>query len=331
MNSNIHDAKPAKKKTIQKNASVFSLNKIDANCLSLDQTLNNKEPEQNKLPSSALDKKPDASISLAFSREDEKCRLVGRDHFGQLYVQKPFYPEGPEVCHVVIVHPPGGVVGGDRLEIASRVGAAANVQITTPGAAKWYKANGHVSHQNVQLDVKAGGALEWLPQETIFFDNAEVELDHTVTLAKDSSYIGCEIFCFGRTAFGESFNGGRIRQKVNIRCDGKLIWYEQLNLAGGGMAMKSPLVLADKTVCATLIAVSDRTHTSELINTLREDADKLANGVGHLGVSQVKSVLVARYLGDSSEIARQIMLRIWGILRPAMLGRKAEVPRMWNT
>ncbi len=326
MHSNIHNKKPAEEK-----ASVFSLSKIEANRLPPDQALNNKEQEQNKPVFPTLNKKPDASLSLAFSKEDGKCRLVGRDHFGQLYVQKPFYPEGPEVCHVVIVHPPGGVVGGDKLEIASRVGAAANVQITTPGAAKWYKANGHVSYQNVQLKVEAGGTLEWLPQETIFFDNAEVELDHTVALAKDSSYISCEIFCFGRTAFGESFNGGRIRQKVNIRRDGKLIWYEQLNLAGGGMAMKSPLVLAEKTVCATLIAVNDTSHTNELINTLREDASRLANGAGHLGVSQVKSVLVARYLGDSSEVARQIMLKIWGILRPAMLGRKAEVPRMWNT
>lgn len=320
-----------KKEQSEQNVPAYSSNNISQSHLSQDQEFNNKEREQNKSELAALDKNPDASISLVFRKEEGKCRLVARDHFGQLCVQKPFYPEGPEVCHVVIVHPPGGVVGGDRLEIASHVGDAANVQITTPGAAKWYKANGHVSYQNVHLDVKTGGTLEWLPQETIFFDNAQVELDHNVTLAKDSTYVGCEIFCFGRTAFGESFNGGRIRQKVNIRRDDKLIWHEQLNLAGGSMAMKSPLVLAGKTVCATLIVVSDTVFSNQLINSLREDSSMIANGVGHLGVSQLKSVLVARYLGDSSEIARKIMMEIWGALRPALLGRKAEVPRMWNT
>lgn len=326
MYSNIH-----KKKISEQNSLVPPMNKLSTAHISQDSKRDNKSQQQHNLVFSTTDTKPDASISLAFRKEEGKCRLVGRDHFGQLYVQKPFYPEGPEVCHVVIVHPPGGVVGGDRLEISSYADTDANVQITTPGAAKWYKANGHVSYQRVQLDIKTGGSLEWLPQETIFFDHAHVELDHNVTLAKNSTYIGCEIFCFGRTAFGESFTDGRIRQQVNISRDDKLIWHEQLNLVGGSDGTRSPLILAGKTVCATLIAVSDKTPSNDLIQTLREDASTIANGSGYVGISQVKSVLVARYLGDTSEVARKVMLKIWHNLRPALLGRKAEVPRMWNT
>jgi urease accessory protein len=93
--------------------------------------------------------------------------------------------------------------------------------------------------------------------------------------------------------------------------------------------MKSPLVLAGKTVCATLIAVGEIVPGA-LIDSMREDAGKMANG-GIVGVSQFKPVVVARYLGDSSEIARRMMLHIWGALRPVMLRRKAIVPRMWNT
>lgn len=292
--------------------------------------------KKTNIPSTALSgasvkQHPDAQLSLRFENDNGRTRLARRDHFGQLYVQKPFYPEGPEVCHVVLVHPPGGVVGGDWLEISQHVGAASMVQTTTPGAAKWYKANGHISHQNICLNVEAGGTLEWLPQETIFFDQAQVDLEHTVTLAQNTTYIGCEILCFGRTAYGESFNKGLIRQRMNIRRNNKLIWHEQLQLAGGSQAMKSPLILADKTVCATLIAVSDKVNANLRINTLREDASKIANGIGQLGISQTKSVLVARYLGDSSEVARNIMMTIWGGLRPAFIDRKAEVPRMWNT
>lgn len=274
---------------------------------------------------------PDARLSLEFDIDHGRTRLARRDHFGQLYVQKPFYPEGPDVCHVVLVHPPGGVVGGDWLEINQHIGASSMVQITTPGAAKWYKANGHISHQNIILNVEAGGTLEWLPQETIFFDQAQVELDHTVTLAQDATYIGCEILCFGRTAHGESFNKGLIRQRMNIRRNNKLIWHEQLQLGGGSQAMKSQLILADKTVCATLIAASDTGCSDLLINTLREDAGNIVSGFGQLGISQTKSVIVARYLGNSSEIARNVMMSIWGGLRPALIGREAEVPRMWNT
>ncbi|MDC8445558.1 MAG: urease accessory protein UreD [Nitrosomonas sp.] len=277
------------------------------------------------------DKKPDASIMLTFDKDAGKSRLALRQHFGQLYVQKPFYPEGPEVCHVVLVHPPGGVVGGDRLEITNHVGPNANVQVTTPGAAKWYRSNGHVSYQNVTLDVKTGGAMEWLPQETIFFDDAQVELVQNVNLETKSTYIGCEIFCFGRTAHGESFNSGRIRQKFSIRRDNQLIWYEQLNLLGGDKAMRSSQILANKTVCATLLAVSDSIHSSDLINALRSQVADVDHGAGMLGVSQIKSVIVARYLGNSSEVARAVMLRLWDVLRPALLGRVAEVPRMWNT
>jgi urease accessory protein len=263
-----------------------------------------------------------ARLSLGFSEDRGTTRLVDRDHFGPLLVQKPLYPEGREVCHAVIIHPPGGVVGGDELEIRAEVRAGAQVQITTPGAAKWYKANGHVSHQNIRLNVGAGGSLEWVPQETIFFDNADLVLDHEVRLEKGASYIGCEILCFGRTASGESFSGGRIRQRTRIYREGKLIWLEQIRLFGG-----SP---AGRTVCATLISTG-KAIPRELIESAREGAESIAGDASRVGVSQLKSAVVARYLGDSSETARRVMLHVWGLFRPAMLGRAAIVPRMWNT
>jgi urease accessory protein len=271
-----------------------------------------------------------ARLSLRFAEDGGVTRLTDRNHFGPLLVQKPLYPEGREVCQVVIVHPPGGVVGGDELEITAKAGASAKVQITTPGAAKWYKANGHVSRQNIRLEVGAGGVLEWVPQETIFFDDVNVALDHQVLLEKDASYIGCEILCFGRTASGESFTKGQIAQRISIRRDDKLIWFEQLRLAGGSPAMKSSLILAGNTVCATLIAVG-KAVPAAVLDAAREGAGAIANGTGHLGISQLKSIVVARYLGDSSETARQVMLHVWGLLRPAMIGRQAVVPRLWNT
>ena len=271
-----------------------------------------------------------ARLTLGFADDAGTTRLIERSHFGPLRVQKPLYPEGHQVCHAIVVHPPGGVVGGDQLSITANVAENARAFITTPGAAKWYKANGQVSRQEVALQVAAQASLEWLPQETIFFDEAQVDLHHTVSLGKDASYIGGEILCFGRTASGESFNSGRIAQRTSIRREGKLIWFEQGALIGGSASIQSPLGLAGCTVCATMITVG-KTLPAALIQAIREDTAALADDGFRFGVSQLKSVFVARYLGNSSELAKRLMIDAWKKLRPELTGREAVVPRIWNT
>ncbi|WP_350133385.1 urease accessory protein UreD [Nitrosomonas sp.] len=271
-----------------------------------------------------------ARLSLKFAAIDDTTRLVERDHFGPLLVQKPLYPEGRKVCHAVIIHPPGGIVGGDQLEIIADAEAFAKVQITTPGASKWYKANGHTSQQKIRIRVKKGASLEWVPQETIFYNHTDVSVDHQITLEDDAVYIGCEILCFGRTAFGETFSDGQIKQRTSIQRNGKIIWLEQIRLRGEDAAMNGPLALSGKTVCATLL-LTGKTIPQPLLDLAREEAEKTANGAGQVGISQLKAVTVARYLGDSSEVARHVMLRIWGLLRPELTGCAAIVPRMWST
>lgn len=271
-----------------------------------------------------------AKLSLKFVEIDATTRLVERDQFGPLLVQKPLYPEGRKVCHVVIIHPPGGVVGGDQLEISTQVGASANAQITTPGATKWYKANGHTSQQKIRINVNKGGSLEWVPQETIFYNHANVEIDHQVTLEDDAVYVGCEILCFGRTASGETFDQGQIKQRTSIRRNNKLIWLEQIRLLGESAAMSGSLALSGKTVCASLI-LTGKTIPQPLIDLAREEAERITSGVGQIGISQLKSIVVVRYLGNSSEVARHVMLRVWGLFRPEIIGCAAIVPRMWST
>lgn len=271
-----------------------------------------------------------ARLTLGFADDAGTTRLIERSHFGPLRVQKALYPEGPRICHGIIVHPPGGVVGGDQLAIAAQVGPSAHAFLTTPGAAKWYKANGRVSQQDIDLQVQDGATLEWLPQETIFFDAADVALRQSVALGRESVYIGCDILCFGRTASGESFNTGKLSQRTSIRREGRLIWFEQGSLSGGSAAMHSQLGLQGYTVCATLIACG-KALPAESLNAMREDAAMQAGGIGGFGVTQMKSVLVARYLGHASETAKAVMTAVWRHVRPGVTGHAAVVPRIWNT
>ena len=264
-----------------------------------------------------------ASLQLRFAADADGAttRLTGRAHAGPLRVQKALYPEGARTCHVIVVHPPGGVVGGDQLEIGMRLGAGSRVFATTPGAAKWYRAQAGAARQEVRLQAGEGAALEWLPQESIFYDGARVELGHEVELGAQACYIGSEILCFGRRAMGEAFTRGHVVQRTRIRQAGRLVWHEQGRLDLEGIA--SPLGMGGRSVCATLLAVG-RPLPAPALAALRAEVPGLA-------LSQVKSVLVARHLGDDSERARGAMLRVWQAVRPHLLGVEARPPRIWNT
>jgi len=268
-----------------------------------------------------------AHLRLGFVHGANGTRLAERIHTGPLRVQKPLYPEGPQVCHAVLVHPPGGVVGGDALEIGIVAGAGSHALLTTPGAGKWYRANGRPSRQDVRIDIKANAAVEWLPQETLFYRDAQVELTHAVRLAENARYLGSEILCFGRTASGEVFEEGSVRQTGTIHRAGELVWHEEGQVDGAGPFMHSPFGLGGNTVCATLIACGLALDASQVAQ-LRQETDSPA---GHSGVTQLPKIVVVRHLGRSSEAARAVLLAAWRRLRPALLGREAAVPRLWNT
>jgi urease accessory protein len=230
----------------------------------------------------------------------------------------------------VIVHPPGGVVGGDELRVQAELENGARALLSTPGAAKWYRANGHISKQQLKLQLAPSAVVEWLPQETIFFNGADVVLDSEIALEADAQYLGCEILCFGRTAHGERFTHGRLRQRLMITRDDKPIWFEQGDLKADSRMMTSPLGLAGYTVCATLIVAGANAPAAGCLDEVRARCEPIAVE-GQFGASQLKSVVVVRYLCNSSEVARELMLTAWSVLRPALLGQVAHVPRIWNT
>jgi urease accessory protein len=242
-----------------------------------------------------------AHLSLQFRRDGPRTLLAERRSEGPLVVQKPLYPEGPERCHAIVVHPPGGIAGGDELVLQARSASNAQALLTTPGAAKWYRSAGAWARQAFSFDVE--GSLEWLPRETIVFDGALADLRCEVNLGPEARYVGWDVVCLQR------FKRGRIRTETRITHEGRMLFIEKGEIEGGGRLMRSPAGLGGREVFGTFVATS---------------AEKIS--VDGVATTHLPGLLVARYLGDSSEEALRAFTRLWKALRPM-----AVEPRIWST
>lgn len=267
-----------------------------------------------------------ATLDLAFARRGSRTVLVHSRHFGPLRIQKPLYPEGDAVCHAIVLHPPAGIVGGDTLDIAVEVGAGAHALLTTPGAGKWYRSGGRPAAMTQTLRVAAGAICEWLPQEAIIFDGAEATMTTHIELETGTRFIGAEMCCFGRTGSGERFTQGRYSSHTRIRVDGRPVWLERGRVDGGGALLDSPVGLAGQPVTGTLWIVGP-----EVDEALRDACRAIEPSVGDGAVTLLPGVLVARWLGPACEPGREWFSRLWACVRPALTGRDAATPRIWNT
>ena len=264
-----------------------------------------------------------AELELGYGRDGETTRPTLRRHKGPLRVQKHLYGEGPEVCQHIIVHPPGGIAGGDRLDIAATVGASAWAQLTSPGAAKWYRAKGP-AYQRLELKVRAGATLEWLPQETIVYCGAQAELSTRIELEGDARLCYWDMVALGRPASGERFNTGHFQAHLDIRRDGQLLWHERQRICGDDGLLDSPIGLAGQPVFATLLISGE--IDADLLERCRM-IPSLVRG----DLSQLPGLLVARCLASEALHARAWLIDLWRLLRPVLLGRAAVPPRIWST
>ena len=274
----------------------------------------------------AVDPRWDARLALAFERIGERSVMTHREHRGPLVVQKPLYPEGPGVCQCVIVHPPAGIAGGDRLSLDVAVGRDAFAQLTTPGATKWYRSAGSSASQSLQVRIDEGATLEWLPQGTIVYDGAIARSETRIDLAHTSTFIAAEIVSLGRRASGERFRCGQWRQCFDIVREGALIWSERGVLDPTAGLIASPVGLNDAPVFGTFVAVAPRIDDT-MIAALRD----IAPSQGEAAVTRLPELLVARYRGHSIEAGGEHFASLWSALRPALTGRAALRPRIWNT
>lgn len=272
-----------------------------------------------------------ATLTLDFEADNGRSYLAKRQHSGPLVIQKTLYPEGVEVCHGIIIHPPAGVAGGDALTLHVNVGRNARALLTTPGAGKWYKANGAVASQHLRFDLAEKSGLEWLPQENILFDGSILDFSAEVHLDQDAVYAGWEILCFGRLAKGERWHIGQLQQRLTIKRFNKTIWQESANLSANDRFFHSAIGLGGNVVSANFVIAAGAVPVELFAQCQLFEIDSASDSKAKFGVSALPEVFSARYIGMSAQSARHYFEGLWRILRPWYASRPAVRPRIWNT
>jgi len=270
------------------------------------------------------------SLNLVYANRSGATQIIHNQMQAPLKVQRPFYPEGQEVCHSVILHTAGGVVGGDRLSLNFHLQANAKALITTAAAGKIYRSSGQLAQQNIDIQVDSGANLEWLPQETIVFDGAMYRQNLRVELAPQASILLWEITRFGRTARGEKFLSGEWRSHTEIWRQNSPLWIDRQWLKGGEKMLESPHGLAGKPVVATLAWLGEPV-TAEIVEKVRALQCKATIYPINLtaGVTRLPNGLLCRYRGSSTAAAREWFVGIWHLLRLSFSERPCCLPRVW--
>ena len=266
-------------------------------------------------------------LHLELEHVDGRTRMKRHWHEGPLRVQKPLYPEHPDTAEITLLHPPGGLVQGDHLEINLYLDSHVRALFTTPGATKFYGGGVRKASCDVRIRIAAHAIVEWFPQETILFDGALGSATLSVEIEPGGRFSGWDVICFGRTASGERFDHGGWHQRLLITVDGAPQWIEQSTLEGGDPRFSSPAGFDGHSVCATFFVAG---HGGTRLPMERLKA-KNADPPAIYGVSVLPEILVARYLGNSVESARNYFSALWAELRPLLTGRPFVPPRIWST
>ncbi|MBC8209921.1 MAG: urease accessory protein UreD [Gammaproteobacteria bacterium] len=265
-----------------------------------------------------------ALLQLSLRYAEDKTRLIPLRRYGPLSVQRPFYPER-EVCHVYLLHPPGGVVGGDQLDLQIELEARAKALFTTPGANKFYLSAGEYARVEQQIKLQDQAQLEFLPQENIYFPGALVKAKTSLSLAPNSSAIVWEKHCFGRPANQEFFASGQVITELEVRIDEQPVFIEKQRIDAAEIRRASGL--RHHPVSGSLLVYSQSLN-KPLLEALR--AVEPRQGISGL-TQPLDSLLVVRYMGSSTADLNTYFIRLLELLRPALLDRKLCRPRIWNT
>ena len=268
---------------------------------------------------------------LQLDYQHESSRSVARfRHDGPLRILQSLYPEGDAVCHNVLVHPPGGLVGGDTLEIDITGAPGSHGLITTPGATRFYRSDGELALQQTRIRLDAGARLEWLPLEAICYSGCRAENRLRIEAAPGAELIGWDVTALGLPGAKLPFDRGTLLQHIEVPG----VWLERGRIdASDHRLLASPIGLAGHRCMASLFFVAgtplDKARRDALLDVARTliDASALTESAG--ATSPHAGIIVLRVLAPVVEPAMHLLRRVWQAWRTEMWQLPASTPRIW--
>jgi urease accessory protein len=278
--------------------------------------------------SKAFDNRWEGTVTLHYDRVGDKTRLAKVWHQAPLKVQRPFYPEALGICHTILIHTAGGMVGGDRLIYHLTLAPHTHAVVTTAAASKIYCAQNKITEQVIEIDIAEQAYLEWLPQETIVFNQAKFKQALKVNLGLKATWLGWDIYRFGRTARGERFVEGDWRSHTEVWQGGVPLWIDRQWLPASQQMIDHPHGLNQCSVVGTLVWMGQEVDR-DFVQQLRELWKNLGLE-GEIGVTRVQKGVVCRYRGQSTSDVRQWFTQVWNHVRSYALGQLACPVRVWQ-
>ncbi len=276
-----------------------------------------------------------AQLSLNYRATAGKT-LLDFSHNGPLRILQSLYPEGDAVCHNVLVHPPGGVAGGDDLDISVHVNVGAHALITTPGATRFYKTSSDAAIQRTVITMEDGARLEWLPLENIAYSGCLAENRLQLQLAPTAEMIGWDVTALGLPAAKLPFERGQFTLHTELLRSqgGHSPWLERGRIAADDQRLlKSPIGMNGHTCLATLFLIAGRAiDTPATERFLSKSREIIASHPlrATAGVTRAQSqVIVLRALCDHTEEALSLCKAVRGAWRELAWGLPPTLPRIW--
>lgn len=269
---------------------------------------------------------------LAIDYRLEEQRTVARfEHSGPLRLLQSLYPEGDAVCHNVLIHPPGGLVGGDTLELQVNVASGAHALITTPGATRFYRNEGEPALQTTRLTLAPDARLEWLPLEALCYSGCVAENRVTMELQPGAEMLGWDVTALGLPNAQQPFVQGRFTQHLEVPG----VWLERGHIDGADQRLlESPLGLAGHACVASLFWVTGHALTRDRKEQALDIA-RAALAASPLAASSGAScpnsqVVVVRVLAPVVEPAMALLREVRNHWRHAFWQKAASSPRIWS-
>ncbi|HEY1090652.1 MAG TPA: urease accessory protein UreD [Burkholderiaceae bacterium] len=271
-----------------------------------------------------------AQLQADYRLEDGRC-LLRHEHRGPLRLLKSLYPEGPGICHSVLVHPPSGLVGGDTLELRLNLQAGAHALLTTPGATRYYRSDqGRLASQGLHASLAAGARLEWLPMEAIAYPGCEGLNSARFELAPGAELLAWDLLALGLPGAGQPFERGSFSQRLEVAD----AWLEQGRIAADDAPlMDGALGLAGQRCLGTLIFAAGeaiaRDRVAAALDAVRAviDAHPLREWAG--ATAPQDRVLVVRVLAPLVEPAQSLLRGCWAAWRQVLWRLDGKAPRLW--